>query len=53
MLGHSLMIILIIVRRITIGAQSFTAKYGKNFILSTSGFLPRGLEDPVLCSIIR
>lgn len=36
-----------------IGIVSFTAKYGKNLILSIFGLTPRGLEDPLLCNRIR
>lgn len=53
MLGDSLIITLRIRKITSRGVQSFTAKYGKNLILSKSGLLPRGFEDPVLCNIIR
>jgi len=36
-----------------IGRVSLTMKYGKNFILSISGFTPIGFEDPLLCRRIR
>lgn len=36
-----------------IGFMSFTAKYGKNFILSAFVKIPKGFEEPVLCKKIR
>lgn len=45
-------LIRIIIVTIT-GVESFTEKYGWNLILSKFGFVPVGLEDPLLCSINR
>ncbi len=45
------MIVAVIVR-IT-GVESFLEKNGWNCDFSMLGFVPTGVEDPVLCSIIR
>lgn len=48
MLGSIDMMVPIEISKIDRGKMSFIKKYGKNFVLSKSGRVPEGFDDPFL-----